>query len=191
MPEQSLNETVWFWSVVLSLKSGFVPLQTATHRVPSQYWRFLSGASNSVREIILALQGRGKAVYYTVPFLQARLRALVGVSPEEQQDMLWSTNWCRLLLHECGCNARTQSLVSPCCRPALTHAPVAMPSAPAQLAAGCHFWILLANHLGAVVALGPKQHIVCSCRGLSSWGSHAVLADVSTSCFRLCECMDV
>lgn len=97
----------------------------------------------------------------------------------------------QILLYERGCNARTHNLGSLCCRPVLTHIPLGMRSAPAQLAAGCQFWILLPNHLGVVVALGPKQPIVCSHRGVNSWGSHAVPADVSISCFLLCECIDV
>lgn len=65
-----------------------------------------------------------------------------------------------------------------------------MQGAPAQLVAGCQFWIFLANILGMVVAPGPKQPMVCSCQD-QCWAPHTVPAEISIICFFLCGCHDV
>lgn len=72
----------------------------------------------------------------------------------------------------------------------LTHIPLGMQGAPAQLAAGCQFWIFLANILGVVVAPGPKQPIVCSCED-QCWAPHTLPEDISMTCFLLRECHGV
>lgn len=94
----------------------------------------------------------------------------------------------RVLMHECGCVARTSNLGRPYYRPALTRVPRGTQSPPAPLAAGCPFGII---PLGPGGAPCPKRRIVCSCKGINSWCSHAATADVSINCFLLCQCIDV
>lgn len=122
--------------------------------------------------------------------------ALIGISTEEVGQC---TLRCKvtpfapapgILLCDCGYIAQTHSLGSPCCRPVLTHIPLGMQGAPAQMAAGCQFWIFLVNILGVVVAPGPKQPMVCSCQD-QCWAPHSVPAEISMICFLPHECHDV
>lgn len=130
----------------------------------------------------------GKGVYQTESPLQALLMALIGISTEDAGQC---TLRCKvtpfapapgILLCDCGCIAQTHGLGSPCCKPILTHIPLGMQGAPAQLAAGCQLWIFLVNILGVVVAPGPKQPMVCSCQD-QCWAPHSVPAEISMICF--------
>lgn len=67
----------------------------------------------------------------------------------------------QVLMHECGCVARTSNLGSPYYRPALRSVPRGIQSPPAPLAAGCPVGIILSGHSGLVAALAPSG-VLCA-----------------------------